>query len=353
MKDNRSATLLGCFLAAVMIAAALFTGGCTNPPPTPKSTPSPTPAATPKTEPIVLKAVSMLPKTDRSVHFVGVFADRVNERSKGDLKINWLGGPEVLPMAQIQTATSTGVMDIGVGLWSTYFDRLPEVRAYTLSEFNLVEERRNGFYDWNIELHKQKMNMQFLSRMINGRGWELFTNVYLNTPKDIVGKKVGATGSNLTFANAIGAAGVVLPPGADVYSYMQQRMIDASINSLPSMDAIKINEVCKWIVPYQIYEANACAMYMNLGKWNQLPKSFQDLITNIVIEMEPEIPDYFIKDRDSSRNHLLAAGMQLNNWSPEDVQWYVDASRLAGWKDVKENVSPETYTKLRGFLTKK
>ena len=47
--------------------------------------PTPTPTPTPKPEPITLKAVSFLPGFIPAVQPLGLFAEKVNEQSKGEL----------------------------------------------------------------------------------------------------------------------------------------------------------------------------------------------------------------------------------------------------------------------------
>ena len=47
-------------------------------------------------EPVVLKAITAFPKNHLNNDPVPIFVDKVNKRAEGKLKIDWVGGPEVV-----------------------------------------------------------------------------------------------------------------------------------------------------------------------------------------------------------------------------------------------------------------
>src|SRR3990170_3576917 len=68
-----------------------------TPTPTPKPTPTPTPTPTPQATAIVLRAVTFVPGNLYSASGIHTMVQKVKELSNGQLTIEYLGGPEVMP----------------------------------------------------------------------------------------------------------------------------------------------------------------------------------------------------------------------------------------------------------------
>ena len=63
-----------------------------------------------------LKALSSMRKNlDYTQAFLKLFVDRANELGKGELKISFVGGPEVTPARKAAGALERGVVDILYG----------------------------------------------------------------------------------------------------------------------------------------------------------------------------------------------------------------------------------------------
>src|SRR6187401_2841051 len=75
-----------------------------------------------------------------------MFVDRVNERAKGRLKLNYVGGPEAIPAFQLIDAVRGGVVDVASGVGSYFSATVPEGDAMKLSQITPAEERANGTY---------------------------------------------------------------------------------------------------------------------------------------------------------------------------------------------------------------
>ncbi len=90
MKRKGLLTLLGGICLVTVLAVLPFLGACAQPAPAP----TPAPAPPPKPEPITLKALTFLPGKLPTVADFPEFAKRVNERAKGELVIDHLGGPD-------------------------------------------------------------------------------------------------------------------------------------------------------------------------------------------------------------------------------------------------------------------
>ena len=65
-------------------------------------------------ETITLKLATYDPKTAVTVSAIPTFIKLVEEKSKGKLKVDWIGGPEVTPGNKQPAAVQKGVLDMSV-----------------------------------------------------------------------------------------------------------------------------------------------------------------------------------------------------------------------------------------------
>ena len=98
-------------LTIIMVSSLVF-AGCAQPAPAPAPVPAPKPAPAPKPTPIVLKAVTFLAVAAVACRPLKMFIDKVNEKSKGELVIQLVGGPEVVPGSEQPMAVKRGVVDM-------------------------------------------------------------------------------------------------------------------------------------------------------------------------------------------------------------------------------------------------
>ena len=64
-------------------------------------------------QPMELKGVGFLPKNHRLCAMIPVWIDKVNGELKDSIKVNWLGGPEVMPPFEQPEAIRKGIFQIG------------------------------------------------------------------------------------------------------------------------------------------------------------------------------------------------------------------------------------------------
>ncbi len=170
--------------------------------------------------PIEMKAVAFLPTTTHETKFFVEFIEDVQKRMQGQLKIKFLGGPEVISSREQIDALQSGAVQMAMIPLSYYAKRAPAIRAKYLGG-TITEQRKSGFYDILVEL-TEKAEMRFLGEINSGSGMYLITNFPVNNPRtDFKGKKIRTVETYDKFIGALGAAGVVVPR-RDIYSAMER-----------------------------------------------------------------------------------------------------------------------------------
>ena len=96
-------------------------------------------------EVVTLKAVTAWPKTSSENKAFFIFTELVEQmvakKYPGELKINYIGGPEAVKNTDQAQAAQRGMVDMVFTTNAYYLSVLPEVDAYKLSDFTPAEER--------------------------------------------------------------------------------------------------------------------------------------------------------------------------------------------------------------------
>ncbi len=325
----------------IVLVGGLIFGGCA----------APAPAPAPKPEPIVLKGLAFLPPDRDTVIGLKTFADRVNEKAKGELIIDVIGGPEVIGMFDQPEAVKDGTIDIILTPTAFYGTIVPEGLVLPVSEYEAWEERENGFYDWLNDLHKEKMGVYYLGRTQNNFGFKLYSNKRVDTPQDIAGQKLGVTPLWMPFAKALGAAGVMIEE-PELYTALDRGVIDGYILPEVAVMELSVAEITKYGIDHPFYSASNLVHIVNLDTWNRLPKHLQDLMTDESIKLERDMWDFYGENLAKAQKENEATGIEYITFSPDDAKSYLELANSSYWEDVRGKVSPENYTTLRKFLTK-
>ena len=130
-------------------------------------------------QPVELKAVSFLPKDHPLCAMIPKWIEAVNTELKDAVKINSVGGPEVMPAFDQPEAVKKGIFQIGFMPAAYYGGLLPAADAI-FSKFDFKKEREPEYVDdYFNEMHK-KINMVLL-------GTWLYDPFYLYVKKPVKG----------------------------------------------------------------------------------------------------------------------------------------------------------------------
>jgi len=316
-------------IGLLSIMMTLTMGGLNNPP-----------------QAVELKMTTFLPKDDVNHTAWWAFVEEVNKKSKGDLVIKFIGGPEAVPAFKQFEAVRTGVVDM-IFTAESYHGGAVTGAAYThLSRLTPSEERKSGYYDLRVDLLK-KHNVFYLGRPEHGVWFHIFTNKSVKRPQEMVGQKIRTSATYEPFVKALGAVPITLP-GSEVYTALERGVVDGYAWSVLGNISMGWPEVCKFIIEPKLYSMNLEAL-INLDTWNKLTKPQQKLLMDVMIENEAKFTKVFEELGEKELKAMQAKGMKFVQFSPEDTKWYVDLSYKAGWDEVFKK-APELGPKLRKLL---
>lgn len=296
-----------------------------------------------------LKAVSFVPRDHPLCAMIPTWIDRVNTELKGVLKLNWVGGPEVITPFEQAEAVRKNVVQIAFTPAAYYSGLLPEADAISLSKYDFKKEREKGeVIDYLVERHK-KINMMFL-------GTWLYDPFYLRVKKpvkgleDLKGLKMRTAAKYDKMMLKLGIVPVTVHFG-ETYTALQRGVVEGFGWSVLGPREWGWLEFCKYIIDIPFYTRQNVFILMNLDVWNKLSKSHQDKLMEITIKFEPEMKAYFEKAIEKEMKEWEKIGITKIQFSPEDTKKFLAAASDAFWEDLEKKVPEEAkmMKKLLGY----
>lgn len=262
-----------------------------------------------------------------------MFIEIVNERAKGELVLNLLGGPEVIPQFDSGDAVKGGVVDVVLTPGGYYEKYIPEVASYRITDIGPAELRKTGFTDLLNEVHGEKMNSYLLGMPLTSGipGFYMWTTFKVENPRtDFQGVRYRTVVTYDSFFKKLGIVGVTMPL-PDAYTAIERGLVGGTATTIAVMMIFSIHEVVKYHIDHPFYTPDLFAM-VNLATWNRLPKHLQDLMQEAMIEIELEVAEYET-DTETRKQALQDAGVEFITFSPADAKWFTDTAYDAGWED--------------------
>ena len=292
-----------------------------------------------------LKAIGFIPKNDPVLAMANAWVNEVNSKLSGKVRINYVGGPEVITRFQQTEALRTGVIDIIFTPSGDYQDQVPASPAFVLSKLSPSEERQNGFYDFMAEEHAKRLNAQYLGR-VQISPFYLWTKKEPKTLADLKGLKMR---SGLLYDRLMREFGMVPVTinAPEVYTALGSGIVDGF--GWPVTGPLKRGwlDTTKYVIDLPFYPASNVVALMNLDKWKALPKETQDALAKLTADFEPTMVKHFNDEQD---NEWKAIGSKVTKvkFSDAENKLYLDTAYDVEWK-VLQDRAPDVVAKLRAM----
>lgn len=304
-------------------------------------------------ETITLKAVTAWPKTATDNQAFFIFTDLVEQmvakRAPGELKIQYIGGPEaVKTMDQVQ-ATQRGMVDMVFTTNAYYLSVLPEVDTLKLSTLSPMGERASGGWAYLNSLHEQRLGLRYQARL----GLDLKFHLYTSKPiksADLKGLNIRVSANQLQAIKALGANPIVIPP-TEVYAALERHVVDGYCWPSVGIRDWGWDKVTKYAVDPGFFNVPNPVL-INLKTWNSLSKKLQDILNEAAVEGEKKAVAHFADLAKKERPILQKEGIEVIELLPAEREKFLKVAYDEAWKEVLEK-SPETGAKLKELLTKK
>lgn len=287
-------------------------------------------------KPQVMKAVSFLPKDHPLCAMIHVWVDTVNKECADTIKIDWVGGPEVIPGFDQAEAVRNNTVQVTFNPAAYYAPLAPEVNAFQLSKYTMAQEREpGGFYEFMVERHK-KIGMMYIGTWLYDPFY-LRINKEIKSIKDLKGVKMRTSALYDRFMKKIGIVPVTVKFG-ETFTALERGIVDGfGFATLGPADWGWL-ENCKYVIDIPFYTRQNTLILMNLDMWNGLDKATRDKIMEITVKFEPEMEAYFKGEIAKEWEKYEKMGIKKIHFPPEEEKQYLDAAYSAEWEDLEKKV---------------
>ena len=296
---------------------------------------------------VTLKMASGFPENTTYVLRLQKWIQKVNAEGKGNLQINFIGGPRAIPTFEIGNAVKTGVVDLALTTGAFYLNVVPEADALKLATYTIAEQRKNGAFDLLNEIWGKKGNMAYVGRPVESQAFQLYLNKKIDKP-DLTGLKVRITPIYRDFFQALGAQVLTTPPG-EVYTALERGVVDGYGWPISGIFDLNWHEKTKFRVDPGFYNVEV-SVIANLDAWKKLTPQQRDYLQKQMLASEAE-NGFWITDAESERKRQAAAGIQTISFDAETSKKFVEKADEVGWAAVLK-ANPENGLRLKKALIK-
>jgi TRAP-type mannitol/chloroaromatic compound transport system substrate-binding protein len=276
---------------------------------------------------------------------------RVAEATDNKFQIRAFAGGEIVPALQVLDAVQNNTVEMGHTASYYYVGKDPTFGIDSTIPFGMnyrhmnawmthgggTELLRNFFKDYNI------YNIPAGNTGAQMGGW---FRKEIKTVDDLKGLKFRIGGSGGAILTRLGVVPQTIA-GGDIYPALEKGTIDAAEWVGPYDDEkLGFYKVAKYYYYPGWWEGQTqLSVYVNLGQWEKLPKTYQGVLTAACAEAESWMIGKYDTDNVAAMRRLIANGTQLRPFSKEILdacykvtqEWYAENSaNNPKWKAVYE-----------------
>lgn len=288
------------------------------------------------------------PGTTFSTHFEA-FIKRVNERGKGVLQIQYVGGgAKVMDPFQMGASLKLGVLDIANLPGTFYTNVVPEADALKLIVGTVSKISGTDLYKILEEVHNKKANAHLLARQKTLVPFHLYTNKRF-TGMDLSNLKLRVTPIYAPFFTAMGATVVRIAPG-EIYTALERGVVDGYGWPLQGIFDLGWQEATKFRVDPGFYNA-ADEILVYLPKWNSLTLDQRAILEEAGAWMERtgDAEDTAMNASEDARQRKQ--GIQVISFAGAERAKYLKLADDTAW-DAVVKAAPEYGPKIRDAVRK-
>jgi TRAP-type C4-dicarboxylate transport system substrate-binding protein len=273
------------------------------------------------------------------------FIKKVNDRAKGRLHIEYVGGPEVVPTFEQLKPVSTGTFQFLCAITAYFYPVFPAVTVTAISPSYAEQQRASGLTKMLDDMWQKQVNVKYLPITFDDR-FHFYLRKPVKSLADFSGLKVRSTFIWDAVIKAVGAnpLNMALP---EVYTAMERGVIDSIITVESGVMNYRFQEVTKYVV-YPGFGHPASGVLINLDAWKALPDDLKKIIEQAGIDQEKETMSAIGNLAKKEQQELIEKwGIKRIDLSPQEGTELLRKWDEESWKGLVYSRLPEIGPKLR------
>ncbi len=302
----------------------------------------------------VIKVAIQNPKGHPIVTGAEKFAEIVNSKASGKLKVNVFAGGALGSDFQVITAMQGGTVEMGVMNSSIMAGTVKEMAVYDFPFLFRSEKEADAIVDgpFGKKMHDKLEEKGMVGLGYFELGFRNMTNSKrpLNKVEDIAGLKLRVipTAINVDWVSALSANPTPLP-FPEVYSALEQKAIDGQENPFTVIHANKLQEVQKHLAITN-HQYNPQSVVISKKFWDRLSADEKKLLQDATAEASKYQRQVSRREMSVALEGLKKAGMEVTEFSSAEIAKFTE--KMKPVYDKHGAALGSTYKELVDELTK-
>ncbi|MTV24662.1 hypothetical protein FTX61_04405 [Nitriliruptoraceae bacterium ZYF776] len=288
-------------------------------------------------DPVTLSLVTSFPREAIEHAGLNLFLDNLEENAPW-IEIDYRGASEVMEATMMGQSVASGAVDMASVPPAYYVEQFPLAGSFHLSTLSPSQEREAGVFDWVAERYREDFGVEYLGYVAAGIPFHLYLNDPIEAPEDLAGRQIRVVQTYRAMVEELGGSPVTMP-GTEVYTAMERGVVDGFGWASVGVTFNGWDEVTDYEVDPGFYQM-LLSLIINPNTWDGLDELTQEVITQTMIDSEPQIVELYEGLVAEERQARRDAGMELITLEGAAAEQLVDVAYEQGWADV-ESMTPD------------
>lgn len=298
---------------------------------------------------VTLKAITSLPAPHAINAQFHTLMKELNARGKGLVQIQYIGGPEAVPVSEQLSALQRGVADLYFGPASYFDGQVPETGALNAANRTASELRAAGALDLLNKAYNAKANAEFLGYFASSVNFHLYLK---NEPRRLASGAVSFEGMKLrgapifrSFYESLGATLVVIQAG-EIYTALERGVVDGIGWTALGFADNGWERLLKVRV-FPTFWQGDIALLGNRASLQKLDPKARALLRDTVIAVERNTDEWGDAERRKQEAKMYAAGMKDIRLAGAEAKKYYGAAYGSLWSALEKRLPKDEVDALR------
>ncbi len=296
----------------------------------------------------VLRAVTAFPTPMFWSQDFAKFAEAVNEKGKGVIRIDIVGGPEVIPPPQQMDAVSRGVIDMQYGPATYHLGTAPEIDALVGSTVTPETFRSNGGLELMQKIFGERFNVRLMAMAQSGLQFHVWTvdqpTIGEDGKVDLKGMRLRSQPIYNAFFESMNAVPMSVPV-PDVYTGLERHTFEGIGWPVAGVMDFSWDEFLKYRIDPGFFNSDLVVV-MNPGKYDGLSDEAKAILDEVAAEYEIGSRDRLAQTTADTDKAVREKGIEIITLEGDAAKAYLDTAFDSAWSRLKASGSPY-YDELR------
>ncbi len=254
------------------------------------------------------------------------WADEIETRSGGALKITPFPGGTLTQANQCYDGVVNGISDIGMSCFAYTRGRFPVMAAVDLPHgYPTGQVATRVAHEFAKTISPKELDdVKVLYIHAHGPGL-LSTKTPVRELEDVRGMKIRSTGLSAKVVEALGGVPVAMPQ-PDTYEALQKGVVEGTFTPIETLKGWRQAEVIDYTTQCTgVGYTTAMFVVMNLEKWNALPKKLKNVMKEVSEEWVTVHGEAWDKSDEEGRTYTLRQGNEIIPLSDEENRRWAEA----------------------------